>query len=60
MEEPGGRLLLVARFRLRLTVFSPRPPAMATTSPLTLSTTVMADCNLWPLLETTSLYSEFW
>ena len=58
MEEPGGRLLLVARFRLRLAVFSPMPPAMATTSPVSLSTMVMADWSFCPLLEVT--FRLFW
>ena len=51
MEDPGGRKLPVARFKPRLTVFSPIPPAMATTSPVELSTMVMADWSCCPLLD---------
>ena len=33
MEDPGCRLELVARFWIRLAVFSPRPPTTATIFP---------------------------
>ena len=58
MEEPGWRLVSTGVFQPRFTVFSSVLP-MATTRPLPLSTTEMADMSRWPVrLDTWSKFSR--
>ena len=43
--EPGESRLCAARFSVRLPVFLPTPPAIATISPVSLSMITIPDCS---------------
>ena len=58
MDEPGWRLVSTGVFQPRFTVFSWVLP-MATTRPVELSTTEMAEISRWPVLvDTWSRFSR--